>query len=153
MALSYGAATALTWTPASVATGVYDASLAVDNSVNLYEDIIVGGFITTGTTPTTARRIQIFLYASWDGVNYSAGLAGTDGDAPDAGETGNLIGPIWVMDTDATSNHQYEWGPVSIGAIIGCVPQKWGLCLLHDTAVALNATAGLHEAKYQGIKY
>jgi len=137
-----------------VATGVYDASLAVDNSVNLYEDVIVGGFITTGTTPTTAKRIQIFLYASWDGgISYSAGLTGLDGAAPHVGETGNLIGPIWVMDTDATSNHQYEWGPVSLGAIIGCVPQKWGLCLVHDTVVALNATAALHEAEYQGIKY
>lgn len=153
MALTYSAATAITWTPASVATGVYDASASVDNSSNLYEDVLVGGFNTTGTSPTNLKRIQIFLYASWDGTVFSAGLAGTDGDAPDTGETTGLIGPIWVIDTDATSNHVYEWGPVSIAAVLGAVPLKWGLCLLHDTAVNFNSTAGNHEAKYVGLKY
>ena len=61
---SYGTATALTHTPASLATGTYDASAAVDNESNLYDDVIVGGFITTGTSPTTGKKIQIFLFAS-----------------------------------------------------------------------------------------
>jgi hypothetical protein len=154
VALSYGAATALTWTPASLATATYDGSAAVVNTTNLYEDVVVGGFFTTGTTPTTAKRISVFLYGSWDnGTTYSAGMAGTDGDAPDAGETGGLIGPIWVIDTDATSDHRYEWGPVSLIAILGHVPDNWGLVVYHDTGVNFNSTAGNHEAKYRGLKY
>lgn len=146
------ASVALTWTPAALPTATYDASLAVvDDGA---DDVIVGGFFTTGTSPTTAKRIQVFLYASWNGgTTYSAGLAGTDGDAPDAGETGGLIGPIWVTDTDATNDHRYEWGPVSLVGVLGVVPDRWGLVVQHDTGVNFNATAGNHEASYRPVKY
>jgi hypothetical protein len=154
VALSYGTTTALTHTPASLATATYDASANVDNTTNLYENIELGGFTTTGTTPTTAKTIVFYLYGSWDnGTTYSAGLDGTDGNAPDTGETSNLIGPIWTIVTDATSDHKYEWGPVNVLDFMTTVPDHWGIVEYHDTGVALNATAGNHETKYRGIKY
>ena len=150
----YATPAALTWTPASLASGSYDGSLAVDNSSNNYIDALVGGFITTGTTPTTAKRIDIYAYATWDGgTTYTAGMAGTDGDTPDTGEENQLVF-LGSIATDATNDHRYEYGPFSIaGAFGGVMPEKWGLVAYHDTAVALNATTGNHEAKYTGITY
>lgn len=148
--ITYGTATALTWTPASLATATYDGSAAVNNSGGDL-DHIVGGYITTGTTPTTAKTITIYAYASWDaGTTYTAGMPGTDGGTPDTGEEDQLI-PIATIATDATSDHQYEWGPVSIVSVFGQMPEYWGLVVYHDTAVNLNATAGNHEAKYTGV--
>ena len=149
----YATSAALTWTPASLASGSYDGSLAVDNSSNLYIDALVGGFITTGTTPTTAKKIDIYAYATWDGgTTYTAGMAGTDGDSPDTGEEDQLVF-LGSIATDATSDHRYEFGPYSIADAFGAMPEKWGLVVYHDTAVALNATAGNQEAKYTGITY
>lgn len=154
MALSYSSATAIQMALQSLASAAYWGSLAVDNSTNLYEDVLTGGSITTGTTPTTGKRIQIFAFGTWDdGTTYSGGALGTDAAYTPGGEAGNLIGPIWVIDTDATSNHVYEWGPVSLGAIIGAVPMEWGLVVTHDTGVALKSLAGDHVMKYQGLKY
>lgn len=154
MALSYSSATAITMAMQAIATATYYGSASVDNTTNLYEDVLVGGFVSTGTSPTTGKRIQWFLYGTWDGgTTFSGGAAGTDAAYTPGGEAGNLIGPIWVIDTDATSNHVYEWGPVSLGAIIGAVPQKWGLVVTHDTAVNLKSLAGDHVQKYQGLKY
>ncbi len=153
MALSYSAAKTITHTPLLLATATYDASAAVDNTIDLYEDVLLGGFLTTGTAPTANKRILVFLYASWDGTTYSGGVSGADGGTPGAGETGGLIGPVWVIETDATSAHQYEWGPISLAAILGVVPPKWGIVVWHDTGVALLGTAANQSAKYQGIKY
>jgi len=151
---TYATPVALTWTPASLASGSYDGSLAINNGSDKYGDVTVGGFITAGTTPTSGKKIDIFAYGSWDaGTTYTAGMPGTDGGTPDTGEEDQLV-HLGTIIIDGTSDHRYEYGPFSIAAAFGgIVPEKWGLAVYQDTAKALNATAGNHEAKYTGITY
>jgi len=151
--IAYATAGTVTWTPASLADGSYDGSASVTNAVTLYMDVAVGGFITAGTSPT-AGTIDIYAYGTWDGgTTFTAGMAGTDGDSPDTGEEGNLFF-VASITNDTTSNHQYEWHCPSLAAVFGGVlPEDWGLVVHNQSNVALNATAGNHEAKYTGINF
>lgn len=150
--LSYGTVTALTWTPASVATATYDFSAAVDNSTDLAPEVLVSGKITTGTSPTVNTSITLFLYGEDGNGQYTAGISGSDGGTPGAGEQTQL--PIMqIITVDATSNHTYEYGPIAIAQFFGgVVPKKWGVGMLNSSGVALNATAGNHVCSYQTVK-
>jgi hypothetical protein len=129
------------------------ASTAVNNSTDGYVDFLVGGKVTTGTTPTTARQIEVWAYGTYDGTTYSAGASGTDA-AFSPGVEKNLMRLLQIIPTDATSNRTYEWGPCSIAqAFGGTTPSRWGIYVVHNTAVALNATAGNHEVKATPVKY
>lgn len=152
--VTYATPVALTWTPASLASGSYDGSASVTNTSNKYVDAMIGGFITTGTSPTVNKIIEIYAYASWDGgTTFTAGMSGSDGGTPGTNEESQLI-LLTAIPTDATSDHKYEWGPVSIASAFGgTMPEDWGLVVYHDTAVNLNSTAGNQEAKYTGIKF
>ena len=154
ISIAYATPAALTWTPAGLATATYDGSGSITNTTNKYIDVLVGGFITTGTTPTVATLIQILAYGSGDGgTTFTAGMSGSDGGTPDAGEEG-LLRLIEAIKVDATSDHRYEWGPVSLAqAFGGILPEDWGLVVYNNTGVAFNATAGNFETKYTGIKY
>lgn len=149
----YGAKTDLTWTPASVANGALDFSAAVDNTSDLAVDALVSGKITTGTSPTNGNTITLYLYGEDGNSQYTAGLSGSDGGTPGAGEQTQL--PILaIIPVDATSNHTYEYGPIAIAQFFGgAIPRKWGVGLLNNSGVALNATAGNHVCSYQSVKY
>lgn len=151
----YASAVALTWTPEGLGSSTYDASAAVDNTSNLYTDVLVGGKITTGTSPASGGVITIYAYGSWDGTNYSAGISGSDGGTPGTGEEALIqLYRVATIAVDATSNHTYEWGPVSLAQVFGGVlPPKWGLVVYNGTSVALNATGSNHETKYTGLTY
>lgn len=154
---TYGAAITLTHSVASLAN---DANLiagrqstVADNTSDLAVDAMVGGKVTTGTTPTTAKWIEVWAFASYDGTTYSAGAGATDANFSPTGEK-NQMRLLQMITIDATSNHTYEWGPFSVaGAFGGSMPSKWGIFIVHNTAVALNATAGNFETKYTPIKY
>ncbi|HEY6924757.1 MAG TPA: hypothetical protein VI653_14885 [Steroidobacteraceae bacterium] len=151
--ISYGTKTDLTWTPASLANGSYDFSAAIDNSTDLAVDGLVSGKITTGTSPTTGNTITLYLYGEDGNGQYTAGLSGSDGGTPGAGEQTQL--PILtVIPVDSTSNHTYEYGPIAVAQFFGGIlPRKWGVGCLNSTGVALNATAGNHVCSYQTVKY
>lgn len=153
----YGTPTALTITLASLASDANlnagRASTAVNNSTDDAVDCLVQGKVTTGTTPTTARQIEVWLYGSIDGTTYTGGITGTDAGITFASEKTQLF-PVAMMVTDATSNHAYEWGPVSVAqAFGGVVPPRWGVYIVHNTGVNLNSTGTNHEVKYVTVKY
>lgn len=154
---SYGGAGTLTITLASLATDANllagRASTAIDNSSDAAVDSLVGGKVTTGTTPTTAKQIEVWAYGSYDGTTYSGGVTGTDANITFASEK-TLLKLLTVIPTDATSDHTYEWGPFSLAqAFGGTMPKKWGIYVVHNTAVNLNSTGGNHEVKYTPVKY
>ncbi|HXF88144.1 MAG TPA: hypothetical protein VNK48_07325 [Xanthobacteraceae bacterium] len=129
------------------------ASAAVDNSSSANVDYLVGGKVTTGTSPTANRQIEVWAYASYDGTTYSAGATGSDASFSPTGEKG-LMRLLQVIPTDATSNHTYEWGPCSLAqAYGGTCPSKWGIYIVHNTGVALNSTGTNHEVKAIPVKY
>lgn len=127
-------------------------STAIDNTSNLYLDYLISGKITTGTSPTTAKSIQIWAVGSWDGTNWPDVFDGTDSaeTITSANHKNAICRFVAEMATDATSDRAYHFGPVSIASVFGgVVPPKFVIFVTHNTAVALNATAGNHQIRIQ----
>lgn len=158
--LKYGTAWVdLTITLASLAT---DAGLltgrestAVDNSSDLFVDVMLTGKITTGTSPTDAKTIQVWAYGeALDNDTYNDVLDGTDSaeTITSADIKPVALKLIAVLATNNTSDRTYYFGPVSLAnAFGGWIPRKWGVFITHDTAVNLNSTAGNHQISHRGI--
>jgi len=151
--------TALTITLASLATSssllVGRESTAISNVSNLYVDALVSGQITTGTSPT-AGTIEVWAYGIIKHVastpTYPSPVTGTDAAITFVAET-KLRQLIAAIPTNATSNTAYSIPPTSIASLFGVLPIKWGVAVIHNTAVNLHATAGNHWIHMQGIKY
>jgi hypothetical protein len=117
-------------------------------------DALVGGKITTGTSPTAARQIEVWAFGTYDGTSYGGGAGATDANLTPQASQKSQFRLLTVIPTNATSNQLYTWGPFSIAAAFGgTMPAKWGIFVVHNTGVALNATAGNHECKYTPVKY
>lgn len=153
---NYPASSDITITLASLATDTNlltgRESTALDNSSNLYLDYLVSGKITTGTSPTTARSIQVWAVGSWDGTNWPDVFDGTDSaeTITSANHKAAICGFIAEMATDATSDRTYHFGPVSLAsAFRGVLPVKVVFFVTHNTAVNLNSTASNHQIRIQ----
>lgn len=155
----------LTITLASLATGssgVFTAgqeSTAVDNTSNLDLDHLLSGKITTGTTPTVSRSINVYAYANLSSASgtpaYPDVLDGSDSAETftSANVMNSAVKFVASITVDATSDRAYYFGPVSIASLFGGVlPKFWGVYVAHDTAVNLNATAGNHKLSYERIQ-
>lgn len=129
------------------------ASTAIDNKdTDDAVDALVGGTITTGTSPTAARQIEVWAYGSYDDTNFSGSATGSDANlTPDEKTNMKLLA---IIPTVNTSNKAYKWGPFSVAqAFGGLLPVQWGIYVVHNTGVALNATAGNHEVEYYPVKF
>lgn len=152
----YGTTTAMTMTLTGLATAanldVGRQSTAIDNTSNDDMDALVGGKITTGTSPTASRQIEVWVFGSYDDTEYSGGAGASDaGLTPD---TKYVLRQAWIIPTANTSDKAYRWGPVSIAALFdGIMPERWGIWITHNTGVNLNATAANHEAYYTPVNY
>lgn len=155
----------LTITLASLASGsagVFTAgqeSTAVDNTSNLDLDHLLSGKITTGTSPTASRLINVYAYANLSSATgtptYPDVLDGTDSAETftSANVMNSAVKFVASITVDATSDRAYYFGPVSIASLFGGVlPKFWGVYVAHDTAVNLNATAGNHKLSYERIQ-
>lgn len=153
---AYGTASDLTITLASLAS---DASLlagresaTIDNTSGLNLDWLISGKITTGTSPTAARQIEVWAVGSWDGTNWPDVFDGTESaeTVTSADIKAAICRPVAVMATGSTSNVTYHFGPVSLAAVFGgIVPPKVVLFVVHNTGAALNSTAGNHQIRLQ----
>ena len=153
---NYPAASDATITLASLAS---DTSLLagresseVANTSNLYLDYLISGKITTGTTPTVSRVIEVWAIGSWDGTNWPDVFDGTDSaeTITSADIKNSVCRLVASMVVSATSNVTYPFGPVSLASLFGgVVPPKFAFFVTHSTAVALNATAANHQIRIQ----
>ena len=158
--MNYGSWTAITITlgalPTSATLLVGRESTVVDNTSNLFLDVLCGGKIETGTSPTDLKSILIFVYGDVTGTTtYPDVLDGTDSAETftDEESRNSAMKLAAVIATDATSDQTYWVHPFSIASLFGGVmPQKWGLFITHDTAVNLNSTDGNHVFSYIGTK-
>lgn len=151
---AYGTASDATITLASLASDTNllagRESAEIVNTSTLALDYLVSGRITTGTTPTTARQIEVWAVGSWDGTLWPDVFDGTESaeTITSADIKASVCRLVAVMATSATSNVAYHFGPVSIASAFGGVcPPKFVLFVTHNTAVALNATAGNHQIR------
>jgi len=128
-------------------------STVVDNTTNKYIDAHVGGSIQTGTTPVAGGKIRIYGYATYNGTNYTAGCSGTDSAYTVSGEQ-HLLYFLEEIVVTATSDQDYEWGPVSIAERFGMysLPLKWGIVVHQGSSVTTNATGTNNKVEFVGVK-
>jgi hypothetical protein len=159
--LKYATPATITISPASLATSSTRTagreSTAIDNGTNLYVDALVSGKITTGTTPTANKQIDIWVYAAHDETpTYPDVMDGTDSAETVTSENvrNSAMALAHSIRVDNTSDRTYWVNPFSVAALFGGIlPRRWGLFIAHDTAVNLNSTAGNHEFKFTGLHY
>jgi len=156
--IAYASSAALTITLASLATSATlvagRESTAVDNTTNLYLDYMLAGKITTGTSPTTAKEIRVYVYALVEDATYPDVFDGTDSDetVTSTGIRDAALRLAAVIPTTADSDRTYWFGPVSVAALFGGVlPKKWGVFVTHSTGVNLNSTGGNHAIYQTGV--
>jgi hypothetical protein len=156
--IAYGSAFDLTITSASLASDANllagRSSAAIDNTSDKFLDYLISGKITTGTSPTTARSIQIWAVASFDGTSWPDVFDGTDSDETISLaqiKNSSVCRLIDEIATVATSDEDYYFAGVSIARLFGSVPPKFVLFVTHNTGVALNATAGNHLIRVQPV--
>ena len=159
--ITYSAATTITISPASLGSSTTFVagreSTEVDNTTNKYIDVLVQGFVTSGTSPTVDKTLRLYVWGS----HTSLGTTALDVlDGTDSAETftsteihKSITTLVKALAINATSSQKYHFKPFSLAHIFGQVPQYWGLYLSHDTGVNLHSTAGNHEFKYTGIKF
>ncbi len=153
----YGATATIT---ASVASLASDTNLLagiesaiVDNRTDGFEDHILSGKFTTGTSPTASRQIEVWAVA-WDSNAWPDVFDGTSSaETITSSDIKNaLCKAVAVLPTNNTSDRTYSFTGVSMKTVFGGVlPSQYVLFVVHNTGVALNATAGNHELRYQGI--
>lgn len=149
-----------TITLASLATSstllVGRESTQIDNSTNKYLDYIIAGKVTTGTTPTVNKVINLWAYGSLkDTPTYPNTITGTDSGVTltNAGTRNTGLRPVASALVTATSDIGYPFAPSSLTALFGAFlpPNRHGLWVTHDTAVNLNATGGNHVLSYTAV--
>ena len=156
--VAYGTASDATITLASLASDTNllagRQSAAVDNTGTLALDYLVSGKVTTGTSPTASRSIEVWAVGSWDGTNWpdtisTADAARTLTSSDIKAASCRLLG---AMATDSTTGRSYFFGPVSVASVFGgVVPPRVVVFVVHNTGVALNATAGNHQIRVQPV--
>lgn len=158
---AYAGWTAITITLASLATSstwtVGRESTVVDNTSNLYDDVLVAGRITTGTTTATSAAILVYAYSVIDTSTYPTPFTGSDAGLTltSANQAGGFLKLAAVLTTHTSAEtsvaHEFAFGLAQLFG--GIVPPKWGLFVAHNTNVNLHATAGNHVINYNGITY
>lgn len=119
----------------------------VDNTSNLYIDYAAKMEATTGTSPTDAKSIELWVIPAIDGSDWPDVFDGTT-SAETVTSRDILFGSGRLaasVKTDNTSDRHYELVVPSVAALFdGFLPQKFVFFLVHDTGVNLNSTAGNH---------
>jgi hypothetical protein len=153
----YGSPTAMTITLTGLATSATlvagRESTALDQKDTLDAiDVLVGGKVTTGTTPTASRQIEIWAYGSYDDTEFSGAATGSDAALTPTEKTTMRL--LTVIPTSNVSDTAYKFGPFSIAqAFGGTMPVQFGIWVTHNTGVNLNATASNQEIVYTAVKY
>lgn len=140
---------AITCTITSLGSAGQRGSTAVDNTTNLFLDVLVQVQIKTNASGTSATgTVNIYAYGTADGGTvYSDGVSGTDGAVTLSTPPNMRI--IGVINANANAT-TYDSPPFSVAAAFGGIlPDHWGIVVENLTGATLDASVG--SAWYQGI--
>src|SRR5438552_184937 len=142
--ITYGTSTAITCTLASLAQAAARESTAVDNTSNLFLDVLVYVAVTLQSgSPASDKQIVIYAYGSEDGTNYTDNATGTDAAVTLRIPANFRV--IGVIATPDSGSLLYKSHPMSIAAAFGGVmPRKWGIVVENRTNITFNATENTH---------
>ncbi len=118
----------------------------IDNTTNLYLDVLLSGrFKANNTAPTAGGKIEVWAGAIledtplYPDVFDGTGSAETVTSADIKNAALKLVASI---PNDATANRVYEFGGVSVAELFGGImPAKWFVFVTQSTGQALNTTA------------
>lgn len=125
----------------------------IDNRTNGFDDYMISGKVTTGTSPTAARQIEVWAVA-WDGNAWPDVFDGTTSTETitSADIKAAICKPVAIMPTNNTSDRTYHFSGVSLRDVFrGTLPSQCVLFVVHNTGVNLSSTAGNHELRIQGV--
>lgn len=126
-------------------------STGLSNTTNKYLDELVAGLITTGTSPTDARVIEVHAIGALnDTPLYPDVFDGTDSaeTITSSGIKGGIVAQVANILANNTSDRTYPFKPVGIRQLFGdALPPAHVLFVTHSTGVNLNATAA-NQALY-----
>jgi hypothetical protein len=159
--LQLGSSAAFTITLASLATsstrvaGRESTAVAI-SGLQPVIDVLIGGKVTVGTTPTASTQIDVWVYGNVDDTpTYPDVLDGTDSDETitSAGIRNAAMHLLVSMEVDATTSDRAYWfAPRGIAKLFGGVlPKNIGVWVSHNTAVNLNSTGGNHVISYTPV--
>ncbi len=150
---AYGtAAQAVTVTLASLGSAAARESTAVDNSGNLFLDVLFTLRIKTGAGALSGDQvINIYVAGTVDPATpvWPDTVTGSDAAITLNSPTQlKLLGSIQVAATATT----YTSEPLSIASAFGGVmPTKWSIVVENKAGAALDATEGNFKKLYQGV--
>lgn len=144
---SFGSSAALTITLGSLASstvGVGRQSTLIDNTTTKATRIQLWASITQGTSPTGNRGVYFYLIRG-DGTRRAEGAGASDA-ALTSRSAGIINAPLIGVLANKSSP---STGDVLDGFFEFDNPgPEWGIWVIQDTAVALNATDGNHVIRY-----
>lgn len=149
--ITYATSAAITCTLASLAQAAAREGTAIDNTSNLYLDVLVYVAIKLQAgTPGSDKQVIIYAYGSEDGTNYTDNATGSDAAITLRSPTNlRVIGVISTPDAGALT---YKSNPMSVAtAFGGLMPRKWGIAVENRTNITFSATEGDHTKSYTGI--
>src|SRR5262245_31724521 len=124
---------------ASLVTGAARSSLAIDNSVSLYLDVLVQLKVKTGSSGTLSTGyVNLYAYGTADaGTTYPEG-AGTDvGVTLTSPPNVKMIGRLNAVANTTT----YSSEPFSVAAAFaGTMPDRWGIIIENQTGGTLDTS-------------
>ena len=129
-------------------------SSIIDNTSDGYEDIILSGFITAGTSPTASRVIEVWAIA-WNGSGWPDVFDGTTSAETITSQDikNSICKSVASISTSNTTDRRYDFTGVSARSVFGGVlPSKFVLFVTHSTGANLNSTSGNQGLFYEGVK-
>lgn len=157
--IAYAASADYTCTLSSLAS---DANLlagrettGLSNATNKYLDELVSGKITTGTTPTDAKQIEVHAVGALDDTpNYPDVFDGTESaeTITSAGIKSAISALLVAIGTNNTSDRTYPFKPIGLRQLFGDgLPPAHVLFVTHSTGVNLNAVGTNHKLTHTPV--
>lgn len=141
--LLYGSPTAITCSIDGLASGSYWQSDAVDNTSDLFIDVLLTVSIVFPADDATGAVIP-YMIPSLDGTNFDFGATGSDGaytlPAPPTNSFYPEITPYSGVTSQATASMSYEYE---------FVPPFWSIVIFNNTGFTLGTGCTL---SYVGVK-
>jgi hypothetical protein len=128
---------------ASSTAGVGRQSTIVDNSTTRVKRVRIFGKAKLGTSPAAGAVYVYAIRGEKTGTAFRTDAAG----ATDAGLTvinAQIIGVFATKSSPATGDN------VTIDCILEDPGPEWGICIVQNTTVNLDATGGNHVIEYRG---
>lgn len=154
---AYGSSTAITWTSAAtLASGSASGCAAIDNTSNLYVDLMVTILATLASgTPTAGGAVYVYVAATEDGSTWTGTNAAsldnyTGSDAAVTLQSPSVFAGPFTIPTPNGGLLARKVIP-SIARLAGGVllPRKIGLIAQNSTGLAFTA----FSATYSGLQY